>query len=554
MAMNWKNRYQALLLAALLGGFGCSDDDGVTEPGADQGGKAPDAGASKDGATAADGAAPQNDGASVGSAGSRCSSPRVITLSNGRATVKGDTLGAKNEFGSAINCGDMMGPWKGPQVYFKVKLTGGKTYKVTMDPEAGDMALYAFPAATACSATAINFACAGHARDTPDLPGGTSGKAESLLLTPKATGPWIIVADAYDKYQASKFTLSIAPFARPANHRCSAAKAVNLTPGAPTVIKGDTIGCTDEHSKLVCGQPADKNGKLYTFRGPQVYYKVQLKQGTKYRINLKPDFSARLYLFEASAGCGAGAVESACAAGGGKGLVTTVGMEKSKDVFFTPAGAGPHLVAVDSVNPILYGPFTLTVAEHIVSSLTPPFTLDFDSTCKGLTGTGDWECGKLAFKAGKNCKLGSKVFGKAPSKPHSGTSLWGTVLNDCYNALGNNNKVDDKAGTCSNASTGDDSVLRLKVPLPAGWTKASLSYYSWEDLNSPYDWAEIRVDGQVMYQHCEKTYKAPTAWVKRTVDLSKHAGKTVEVTFHFMASSFVNYAGWYIDDLSVTGS
>ena len=73
---------------------------------------------------------------------------------------------------------------------------------------------------------------------------------------------------------------------------------------------------------------------------------MQLKQGTKYRINLKPDFSARLYLFEASAGCGAGAVESACAAGGGKGLVTTVGMEKSKDVFFTPAGAGPHLVAV----------------------------------------------------------------------------------------------------------------------------------------------------------------------------------------------------------------
>jgi len=546
-----------LVLAALLCAGGCSDDDGTETPGGvDKGAPPADMGvAKKDGAVKKpDSGQPKKDGSmTTGPSNARCSAARLITLNNGRATVKGDTLGAKNEFGTSVNCGNAMGPWKGPQLYYKVKLTAGKTYKITMDPDKGDMSLYAFPASTACSASAINFACAAYSRDMPDLPGGVNGKAESLLLTPKTTGAWIVAADAYDKYQVSKFTLTIAPFSRPTNYTCKAAKTVTLKSGTPTVIKGDTIGCTDEHPTLRCGQGPDKSGKQYTFRGPQLYYKVQLKKGTKYRINLNPEFSARLYLAEASAGCGRSAMEASCSAGGGKGAVQSVGADQATDLFFTPSGAGPHLLAVDSVNPILYGPFTLTISEHTVSTLTPPFTLDFDSTCKGLTATGDWQCGKLAFKQGPNCKLGSKTFGVAPSKPHSGTSLWGTVLNDCYNAKGNNNKVDDKVGTCTNMKTGDDSVLRLKVPIPAAWKQAKLSYYSWEDLNSPYDWAEIRVDNKVVYQHCEKSYTAPTAWKMRSIDLSSHAGKTVEVTFHFMASAYVNYAGWYIDDLSVSG-
>jgi bacillopeptidase F (M6 metalloprotease family) len=75
----------------------------------------------------------------------------------------------------------------------------------------------------------------------------------------------------------------------------------------------------------------------------------------------------------------------------------------------------------------------------------------------------------------------------------------------------------------------------------------------WEDLYSNYDWAEVWVAGKAVSQICPGTYAKPTKWVKRTVDLTAHVGKTVEVAFHMMASTQQNYAGWYIDDLEVTG-
>ena len=118
--------------------------------------------------------------------------------------------------------------------------------------------------------------------------------------------------------------------------------------------------------------------------------------------------------------------------------------------------------------------------------------------------------------------------------------------------------LDNAAGSssagCTNADPSDDSVLRFRVALPASWTTAKLTYYSWEDIYTYYDWGEVRVDKQAVGQLCSTGYSAPTAWVKRTIDLSAHLGKTVEVALHFMATAYSNYAGWYVDDLSVDGS
>jgi hypothetical protein len=33
--------------------------------------------------------------------------------------------------------------------------------------------------------------------------------------------------------------------------------------------------------------------------------------------------------------------------------------------------------------------------------------------------------------------------------------------------------------------------------------------------------------------------------------LDSYVGKTVSITFHFYATTVVNYSGWYIDDLSI---
>ena len=125
--------------------------------------------------------------------------------------------------------------------------------------------------------------------------------------------------------------------------------------------------------------------------------------------------------------------------------------------------------------------------------------------------------------------------------------MWGTVLNNCYNNLGNN------AGyaTCTNSNPADDSILTLSVDL-TGLPDATLSWWEWYDLFSNWDWAEVYANGTRVFPHCESSYTAPTAWVQQTVNLTPFVGGVVTIEFHMMASTVVNYSGWYLDDVSVT--
>jgi hypothetical protein len=543
---------QTALILAMGAIGGCSGPDSAATP--DSSPAAPDSG-SVDAAAEGAPAAPTPDGSTLpspdaarGPANSACGSPEPIPLVGDKGSAQGDSFGAPNQFGNSITCNSPLGPFPGPQLYYRVTFEAGKTYKLTLTPDKFDAALYLFPAGTACDAAAVDVACQEHVRETPD-PKPYAGKAEAMLHSVQTTGDWVLVVDSYNPVEAGAFTLEIEPFTPPKNKTCAAAEPLTLG----QKVTGDTIGADNEHSKVHCGEePAPPSTKTPFYTGPQLYYSVNLSAGKKYRVRLEPGFFARLYLFEQT--CSEPAIEAACASGGATGDAASVPMDGQVDLPFTPKTSGAHLVVVDSVNPILYGPFTLLVEEHSTPVLTAPASLDFESGCGGLAASGDWECGALAFKKGKNCTLGSKVLGTPPQQAHSGSGVWGTVLNDCYNGLGNNSKVDDKQGICTNLTPNDDSVLRFKVALPSGWTQATLSYWAWEDLNQPYDWAEIRVDKKVVWQLCEQTSAAPTAWKQRKLDLSAHVGKTVEVAFHFMASPYVNHAGWYIDDLTVGGS
>jgi hypothetical protein len=180
-----------------------------------------------------------------------------------------------------------------------------------------------------------------------------------------------------------------------------------------------------------------------------------------------------------------------------------------------------------------------------LGTLVPPLTLDFETSNGGLKGTKDWEWGKIGTWAPtSNCDSTTTVH---PTKGNSGTGVWATKLNDCYSPLGN------ASSSCTNASITDDSILSFKVKIPGTWTKATLTFYQWYDLFLTFDWSEIRIDGKVAVQTCTGSTPTP-AWAKRTLDLSSYAGKIIEVTFHMMATSVVQYAGWYIDDLSISGS
>lgn len=170
---------------------------------------------------------------------------------------------------------------------------------------------------------------------------------------------------------------------------------------------------------------------------------------------------------------------------------------------------------------------------------------DFEANNGGLAPSLDWEWGTFAWAGTGQCS-GSAA---PPAASYSGTNMWGTVLNDCYNNLGNNTGYD----TCVNGNTADDSKLSLFIDL-AGYTDAQLSWWEWNDLYLNWDWGEVYVNGTAVFQHCGTGYTAPSAWVQQVVDLTPYVGGYVTIDFHMMSSTVVAYSGWYIDDLEVQGT
>ncbi len=304
-------------------------------------------------------------------------------------------------------------------------------------------------------------------------------------------------------------------------------------------ISDDTTAAINQYSGTSCGH---KGGP---WLGPQLYYKVPLTAGKTYRARLTlTDFDAALYAFPATTACNDAAINTACASHS-----SDTRFFSNEQIKITPGASGDWIFTVDAVKANLFGEFTLVIKEDKAApTVSAPRSWDCESACQDLHATGDWECGKLSFSKGSNCS--TTVI--PPLAGHSGKGIWGTKLNDCYSPL--DNAAGSSSAGCVNADTSDDSVLKFKVALPSSWTSAKLTYYSWEDIYTFYDWAEVYVEGKASSQICPASYSAPTGWVKRTVDLSAHVGKTVEIALHFMATDYSNYAGWYIDDLTVGGS
>lgn len=176
------------------------------------------------------------------------------------------------------------------------------------------------------------------------------------------------------------------------------------------------------------------------------------------------------------------------------------------------------------------------------------YSSNFDGDNGGLTASLDWEWGPTYAWTGANC-TGTFVN---PTAAHSGTGMWGTVLNGCYHNLGNN-QGSASGGACNNTNPSDDNILSLTVDL-TNYADATLTFWEWYDVFSYFDWTEVRVNGTSALLHCESSYVAPSAWVQRTVNLNAYVGGVTTIAFHMMASTVVEKSGWYIDDLEVTGT
>jgi hypothetical protein len=134
--------------------------------------------------------------------------------------------------------------------------------------------------------------------------------------------------------------------------QCHGAITVALT-GGKALVKGTTSGAINEFGdKLRCGEATG-------LPGPQRYYKVQLSASTTYRLQLKPQFEAVLYLFVE---CSQTLINVDCASGGATGLFSgLVASGATKTMFFEPTVTGTHYIAVDSASSSAAGAFELQV-------------------------------------------------------------------------------------------------------------------------------------------------------------------------------------------------
>jgi hypothetical protein len=301
------------------------------------------------------------DGVAPGS--DRCAGAAAVVLTSGKASVKGTTAGAKNEYGAGVRCGETT-PLAGPQRYYRIELDAALSYRFELRP-AFTAALILF---SACGQSTINVDCSsgGASGASSGLVG--AGSAAALHFVPPASGTYYISVDSRSPEEAGTFELRVESFASPAQAQCAGALPVVLAGGKVTV-QGATLGAKNEFEKQIhCGLGVD-------FDGPQVYYAVDLLAGQWYRLSLSPDFPAALYVAHSAGACRPENIEADC-----QGLTGTVLPAVPKGgtgaTAFSPPLAGTYLLAVDSSDPSAAGSFVLDI-----ETLSPPGNM----TCAAAT-------------------------------------------------------------------------------------------------------------------------------------------------------------------------
>ncbi|MFQ6088872.1 MAG: hypothetical protein ACE5K0_08235, partial [Candidatus Methanofastidiosia archaeon] len=105
-----------------------------------------------------------------------------------------------------------------------------------------------------------------------------------------------------------------------------------------------------------------------------------------------------------------------------------------------------------------------------------------------------------------------------------------------------------------------------------GYSSATLGFWEWFNLESDWDygWVLVSTDGGNTWNSLSGTYITNTdpnsnniygngitgdsgGWVFETMDLTSYVNQEIIVAFYFKSDTFVNYEGWYIDDVSING-
>ena len=151
-----------------------------------------------------------------------------------------------------------------------------------------------------------------------------------------------------------------------ANTACEHALLVPLVHGKAEVAGDTSLSQNEYGSAINCGFDS-ASARVGPMAGPQLYYRFRLVAGQGYRFVLQPTslMPFALYLFR---GCGPAQINADCGSEGVSGAAVYPKMlVPGATLVFTPSTSGEHILAVDSINPIAGGPFSL-----VVTAFTPP--------------------------------------------------------------------------------------------------------------------------------------------------------------------------------------
>ena len=401
-----------------------------------------------------------------------CARATPVPLVNGAAQITGNTQGAVNEYGTAINCGSLTTAYNGNQRYYKFSLKANTSYRFTYGTQYSSERLYIF---RTCGINTINTDCASNGAT-----GGTTTSATQtdLLFTPTADGDYIVAIDSTSAQNnaAGPFTLTVQSFVLPTNITCANAQALTFTAGKVMVTGTTAVAQNEFGTQINCGSTTQ------IFSAPQVYYKINATAGRTYNVTLASRFNgARFYAFAGA--CDPTNINSGCSSAGVTGLVSgTINNGQTDSLTFSPTTSGSYTIVVDSTTPTAVGDFDLTIEEF-----TPPA----NSTCataQTLTLTN----GKAAVKAttlGAPNEFGTQIVcnqtqGVNMAGPQvyykvtlSAAKTYKMVFSPQYPArwylFGNSCQVADINATCAASGIDGDLVnnttdTRLFTPLADG--------------------------------------------------------------------------------------
>jgi hypothetical protein len=164
---------------------------------------------------------------------------------------------------------------------------------------------------------------------------------------------------------------------------CAKPRTLNFpTPQPGDPLKLTETGRTDTSQDEFPGATCN-NGSGWSWDGPQLYYKVTLPGGKKYKVTLTTDFDAALYAFPAATACKEADINAACTnppADPDKVYNSDlIGSSAVERLHIAPAQTEDWIITVDSYSAFEYGSFTLTISE---------VTVPANATCqtaKGIT-------------------------------------------------------------------------------------------------------------------------------------------------------------------------